>query len=167
MFADLTVGQSYDLHFVDVDGNAISTGDGRITTIVLTTQAGADKARIVGDRIPDFCLANPAYRMVTIVVFEKKHTKPTRFVLTALMRRRLDAEGHRLQNRYARNKIASDARRDVSAVADFDGNIATQLGSKPDAGLFKVFVFGKTGKLINEWSEVPSTEELTAALKGN
>ena len=166
-FADLNVGQNYDLRFVDVDGNALSTADGRFTTLVLTSRSGTDKARTVGDHIPDFCLGNPGYRMITVVVFEKKHTKPTQALLSALIRRRLDSEGHRLQNRYDRMKIALDARRNVLAVADFDGVIARQLGSEPGADLFRVFVFGKTGKLIKQWSDVPAAEDLTAALTEN
>src|SRR5690242_11924044 len=96
-FADAEVVPSHSINLVDVDGNTLSTGDGHITTIVLTTQAGIDKARAVGDRTPDFCLGNPAYRMITVLVFETNHNKPARAILSALIRRRLDAEGHRLQ----------------------------------------------------------------------
>lgn len=164
IFADLATGQTYSFDLVDVDGNKFSTGDGHITTIVLTTQAGIDKARVVGDRIPDMCLGNPTYRMITVLVFEKKHSKPTRMILASLMRHRLDSEGHRLQNRYNKLQIMRDARHDVSAVADFDGAIARQLGSEPGAGLFQVFVFGKNGELIKQWSDVPTDPELSSAL---
>lgn len=165
ILADLTVGQNYRISFVDVDGNALSTAGGHVTTLVLTTQAGVDRARTVGDRVPDFCLGNPTYRMITVVAFEKKHSKPTRMILRSLMRRRLDSEGHRLQDRYNKLKISGDARRDVSAAADFDGTITTQLGLQPEAGVFHVFVFGQNGELTKHWSDVPGAEELTAALK--
>jgi hypothetical protein len=167
IYADLTAGQAYRISFVDVDGNALSIADGHITTLVLITQAGSDKARTVGDHVPDFCLGNPSYRMITVVAFEKKHSKPTRMILSSLMRRRLDSEGHRLQDRYNKLKISRDARHDVSATADFDGTITTQLGSQLATGLFHVFVFGKNGELMKHWSDVPSAEELTAALKQN
>ncbi len=159
--------QNFSLNLVDVDGNTLSTADGRVTIIVLTTQAGIDKARAVGDRTPEFCLGNPEYRMITVLVFEKKHTKPTRMILSSLIRRRLDSEGHRLQNRYDKLKIARNARRDVSAVADFDGTIAKQLGMEPGAGLFQIFVLGKNGELIKQWSDVPSADDFSAALKQN
>ncbi len=166
-FADAAVGQAHPINLVDVDGNTFSTGDGHITTIVLTTQSEVDKARAVGDRIPDFCLGNSAYRMITVLVFEKNHSKPTRAILSAIIRHRLDSEGHRLQNRYNQAKIARDARRDVSAVADFDGTIAKQLGSEPAPGLFRVFVFGKNGEILKQWNDVPSADELSVALKQN
>jgi hypothetical protein len=165
IFADAVVGQNYSLSFVDVDGNSLSTADGHITTVVLTSQSGIDKTRVVGDQTPDFCLGNPTYRMITVLVFEKEHTKPTRMVLSALMRHRLNSEGHRLQNRYNKLKIARDARRDVSAVADFGGAIAKQLGLAPGGGLFHIFVFGKKGELIKQWEDVPSADELSTALK--
>jgi hypothetical protein len=165
IFADPTVGQAYRISFVDVDGNSISIGDGYIITVVLATRSGIDKARTVGDRTPDFCLGNPTYRMITVLVFEKKHTKPARMILNSLMRRRLDSEGRQLQGRYDKLKITRDARRDVSAVADFDGAIAKQLGLEPGAALFHVYVFGKNAELLKDWSDVPSAEELAAALK--
>jgi hypothetical protein len=160
-------GQNGSLNLVDVDGNTLSIADGHTTILVLTSQAGTDKARAVGDRTPDFCLGNPAYRMVTVLVFEKKHSKPTRAILSALIRHRLDSEGHRLQNRYDKLKIVRDARRDVSAVADFDGAIARELGAEPAAGLFQVFVFGKKGELLKQWNEVPAADEFSAVLKRN
>ena len=167
IFADLTVGQNYQISCVDVEGNTLSTADGHITTVVLTTQSGIDKARLVGDRSPDFCLGNPAFRLITVVAFEKPHSKPTRLLMRAVIRRRRDSEGRRLQARYDKLKIARDALRDVFCVPDFDGAITSQLGSQSGADLFRVFVFGKNGELIKQWTDVPSADELTAALKQN
>src|SRR5256885_12322286 len=129
IFGELTVEQSYRIDFMDVDGNAFSTADGHITTVVLTSKPNIDRARLVGDRIPNFCLANPTYRMVTVVIFETKHSGPVRAVLKSVMRHRLDSEARRLQSRYDQLKIEREARRDVSAVADFDGAVSAQLGS--------------------------------------
>jgi hypothetical protein len=158
-------GKNYRINLVDVDGNALSTADGRITTVVLTNRSNVDKARAVGDRTPDFCLGNSSYRMITVVAFEKQHSKPVRMIMTSLMRRRLDSEARRLQSRYDQLKIARNARQDVSAVADFDGTISTQLGAQPAAALFRVFVFGRKGELLKQWNDVPTAEELAAALK--
>jgi len=103
--------------------------------------------------------------MITVLAFEKKHSKPVRMILGSLMRRSVDAEARLLQTRYDRLKIARNARQDVFAVADFDSAVTTQLGSKPDAALFHVFVFGRNGQLLKQWDNVPTTEELAAALK--
>jgi hypothetical protein len=165
--ADPTIGQSYRIDFSDVDGNALSTADGRFNVIVLSSKANSDKARMVGDRIPDFCLGNANYRMTTAVVFETKHSGAVRAVLRAAIRHRLDSEAQRLQKRYDEHKISREARHDVFALADFDGTIATQLDLKPDAGLFHILVFGKNGELLKQWTDVPSAEELAAALKQN
>src|SRR5438132_8305048 len=92
IFAELTVGAGYRINLPDVDGNTFSTADGHITTVVLISESNIDKARAVGDRTPDFCLANPTHRMITVLAFEKKHSKPIRMILTALIRRRVDSE---------------------------------------------------------------------------
>jgi hypothetical protein len=167
ILAGLTAGEIYRINFADIDGHTLSTADDHITTVVLINQASVDKARTVGDRTPDFCLGNPTYRLITVLAFEKKHSKPVRMIFTSLIRRRLDSEGSRLQERYDLLKIARNARQDVFAVADFDGTITTQLGAQPAPGLFHVFVFRRNGELLQQWNDVPPAEELAAALKQN
>ena len=167
IFAQPTIGEKYRINLVDVDGNTLSSADGRVTIVVLTNQANIDKARGVGDRTPDFCLGNPRYRMITVLVFEKNHSKPVRMILNSLIRRRLDSEARRLQSRYDQLKIARNARQDVSAVADFDGTITTQLGAQSAADLFRVFVFGRNGELLKQWNDIPKSEELAAVLEHN
>lgn len=167
ILAQPTDGKNYQVDSVDVDGNALSTSNGHITTVVLTNQSNTDKARSVGDNTPEFCLGNSSYRMITVVAFGKAHSKPVRMIMTSLMRRRLDSEARRLQSRYDQLKITRNARQDVSAVADFDGTVTTRLGLKPDAALFRVFVFGRNGELFKQWNDVPKPEELAVALKQN
>ena len=167
ILAEPTIGQSYRINFTDVDGNALSTADGHVTIVILTGKANIDKARLVGDRTPDFCLTNPTYRMITVVEFETKHSAPVRALLKSIMRHRLDSESRRLQARYDQLKITREARRDVFAVADFDNAVATQLDLKPEAALFHAFVFGRNGELLKQWNDVPSPEELVSALKEN
>jgi hypothetical protein len=165
IFAELTVGQIYALNFVDVDSNKLSTADGHVTIVVLTSRADVVKAQTVGDRVPEYCLGDPTYRMITVVNFQKKHTKPIRMILSALVRRRLDSEAQRLQPRYAAKKITHDPRRDVFAVADFDGSVIAQLGSQFEAADFRVFVFGRNGKFLQQWKDVPGADELAAVVK--
>src|SRR5215472_708284 len=167
IYADLTIGQNYQTSATDVNGNALSTADGHLTTVVLCSKANIDKARLAGDRSPDFCLGNSAYRMITVISFETKHSAPMRAVIKSVIRHRLDSEGRNLQTRYDQLKITRDARRDVFAVADFDSTITKQLGAEPAAVLFRVFVFGKNGELIKEWSDVPTAEDLAATLKND
>lgn len=162
VLGDLSVGETHALKFVDLDGNTLSTADGHVTVVVLTTKADLPKTQAVGDRIPDFCLGNTVYRMITLVKFGQ-HSAPVRNFLMRMARRRLDAEGKRLQTRYVAHKIARDARHDIFAVADFDGSIVSQLDS--GSVLFRVFVFGRAGELLKQWDDVPIAAELADALK--
>lgn len=158
-------GQIYSVALVDVDQNKFATADGHVTILVATSSADVDKARSVGDRIPDFCLANPTYRMITIVRFDKKYHAPMRGIINAIVRRRLDREAQPLQQRYQTKNISRNARKDVFAVTDFDGGIASQLGLPAGSNAFQVLVLGRKGELLRHWTEVPRAEELATVLK--
>jgi hypothetical protein len=163
--AALSAGQIYKLNFTDVDGRTLSTSDGHVTVVVLTTTADPEKARSVGDRVPDYCLGDPNYRMVTVLNFSKKHSGIVRRIATMLVRHRLDEEGKRLQRRYDAKKIARDARHDTFAVTDFDGALSSQLGAQPGSLDFRVFVFGRNGELLQQWNDVPTAADLAAVIK--
>jgi hypothetical protein len=161
----LSTGTTYSISFVDIDGNKFSSADGHVTIVVLTTPADREQARTVGDRVPDFCLGNPAYRMITVVHFTGRHTAIGRRVAIAFIRHRMHEAAKRLQARYDAQKISRDAKSDIFVVTDFDGTAASQLGQPAGAIDFCVFIFGRTGELLAQWHSVPSTTELAAAMK--
>jgi len=161
----LSNGQRYRINFVDVDGHSLSTADGHVTVLVLTTPEDREKARSVGDRVPDYCLGNPNYRMITILNFTRRRTQIGRNIVTMLVRHHLDEEAKRLQARYDEKKIARDARTDIFTVTDFDGTVSSQLGAESPAASFGVFVFGRDGELLQHWDDVPSAQELAAVVK--
>jgi hypothetical protein len=161
----LSIGVTYSLSFVDIDGNKHSTADGHVTVIVLSTAADREKARTVGDRVPEHCLGNPDYRMITVLRFARRHTVVGRRIATAFIRHRVNEEAKRLQVRYEGKKIARDARKDIFVATDFDGSMSSQLGEPEGATDFCVFVFGRNGGLIAQWREVPGAEQLATALR--
>ena len=165
LHAALSVGQIYALKFVDVDGHILSTADGHVSVVVLTTTVGSERAHAVGDHVPDYCLGNPSYRMITVLNFTRKHTLLGGKIATMLVRHRLDEEARRLQPRYDAKKITHNARDDVFAVTDFDGTVSSQLGGQSEATDFRVFVFGKDGELLKQWDDVPAPDDLAAVLK--
>ena len=154
----------YDLKLADVDGNELSTTDGHVTLLVFVTSQDSENAQTVGDRVPDFCLGNPKYRMITVVE-TTKHSNPVRRVFAAVARHHLDAAARRLQERYDRNKIQRDARRDVFAVIDFGGGIAGNFTEQPAGSETWVVVLGPNGELRQKWNELPSAEALATVLK--
>jgi hypothetical protein len=158
------VGQACSYKLVDVDGRTLSGSDGVVTILVLTSRAEADKAKLIGDRVPERCLGNPSSRMVTVIRFQPTRNPAARYVLSSLIRRRLDAEASRLKPRYIAKKLSREPRRDVYAVADFDGQIASQLGLDSHSFPFRVLVVSADGVLLRDWSKVPAAKELDAAL---
>lgn len=162
---ELSSGTTYSLSFVDIDGNKLSTADGRVTVLVLATTADGEKAREVGDRVPDYCLGNPDYRMITIIRFVRKHGPIMRKIAMAVVKHRVTEEAKRLQSRYDTNKIMRDARQDIFTVIDFDGSVSAHLGEAAGATDFCVFVFGHQGELLAQWHGVPSAKQLAAVIK--
>lgn len=163
--ATLSNGQTYALNFFDVDGHALSTANGHVAVLVLARPADSDKARTVGDRVPDYCLGNPNYRMITVLHFTRRKTQIGRKIATIIVRHSLGDEAKRLQARYDARKIARDARSDIFTVTDFDGTAASQLGEQTESADFRVFIFGRNGELLAQWNDVPSAENLAAAVK--
>ena len=161
----LSNGQRYALNFVDIDGLKHSTADGHVTVLVLGTTGDAEKVRAVGDRVPDYCLGNPRYKMITIIHFAPRHTAIGRKIATAFLRHRVKEGAKRLQARYDARNIARDARSDIFMVTDFDGTALAQLGGQSEATNFHVFVFNEGGELLQQWSSDPSTADLAAVLK--
>src|SRR5262249_48650801 len=161
----LSIGNTYSISFVDLDGNKVSTADGHVTIVVLTTPADREQARIVGDHVPHFCLGNPTYRMITIIHFTGRHMAIGRRLATAFIRHRMREEAKRLQARYDAQKISRDAKSDIFVATDFDGTIASQFGHPAGAPDFCVLVFGQAGQMLARWHNVPSAAELASALK--
>jgi hypothetical protein len=161
----LSSGAIYSLDFVDIDGNKLSTADGHVTVLVLATTAEREKVHVVGERVPDFCLGNPDYRMITIVRFTSRHTAIGRRIATALVKRRVNEAARRLQSRYDANKISRDARKDIFTVFDFDGSASSKLDDSAQAAPFRVLVFARDGKLSAQWTDVPSAKQLADVLK--
>ena len=161
----LSTGTTHSISFLDVDGNHLSTSDGHVTIVVVTTTADREKARAVGDHVPDYCLGNPKYRMITIVHFIGRHTVIARRIATTFVRHRVREEAKRLQARYDSQKLSRDAKGDIFVATDFDGTVASQLGKAAGAIDFSVFVFGRAGELLAQWPGVPSTAQLAAVLK--
>ncbi len=161
----LSTGSSYSIDLVDIEGNKLSTSDGHVTIVVVTTTADREKARAVGDHVPDDYLGNPDYRMITIVHFTGRHTVIGRRIASSFVRHRVREEARRLQARYDSKKLSRDAKRDIHVVTDFDGAIASRFGGAEKAADFSVLIFGKTGELLVQWPTVPSTAQLAAVLK--
>jgi hypothetical protein len=117
-----------------------------VTVLVLATTADWEKAREMGDRVPDYCLGNPDYRMITIIQFIRKHGPIVRQIAMAVVKHRVAEEAKRLQNRYDTNKIMRDARQDIFTVTDFDGTVSSQLGEPAGAAVSAVTVFPLCGE---------------------
>jgi hypothetical protein len=161
----LRPGNTYPLVFTDVDHHQLSTADGHVTVISVVNSRDEAKAQTVGDRVTQFTLGDPKVRLINLVNFQQNILFPLRGMVAAIIRNRLDTEAKDIQKIYAERHINRNARNDLFVVADFDGKAVTQLGIQPTSPEFAVFVFDGHGRLLRRWSDVPSLEMLTQAIK--
>jgi hypothetical protein len=162
--APLATGETYRLVFTDVDRNQLSTADGHVTIIIVTTRQQQERARALGDRVPDEFVGDARYRFITVVNFQGGIHPPFRTLTNALVRHRLNQEAKRIQPRYSKAHLTRDPRRDLFAVPDFDGTVISQLGLASSSTEFEAFIFDGEGRLFRRWSEVPGQSELAEAL---
>ena len=158
-------GNTYSLVFTDVDRHQLSTADGHVTIISVVTNRDEAKAQTVGDRMTQITLGDPKIRLINLVNFQQNILPPLRGMVSAIIRHRLDTEAKDIQKTYAQRHINRNARDDIYVVADFDGKSVTQLGIAPTSSEFGVFIFDGHGRLVRHWSDVPSLEMLTQAIK--
>lgn len=160
----LAVGKVHELTFADVDGNDLSTADGRTTIITVVTRESEAKARMVAELVPDRYVGDPKYRYLTLVNFQGKLIGAVHGLTRAIIRGRLDAEAKKLQDDYAAKQLTRDPRKDIYVVADFDSEAVARLGLAPESEEIAVFVFNPEGKLIARWSDVPPGNSLPQAI---
>ena len=161
---ELRPGNVYSLTFTDVDRHELSTSDGHATVITVLTRKDEQKAQQVGDRVPDICLGDPKFRLITVVNFQRGIFPLFQGMINAIIRSRMDAAAKDLQKTYTARKLTRDPRSDIFVVADFDGKAVTQLGIAPSSSEFAVFVFDGQGRLVRRWNDVPSAEALAVAV---
>ena len=160
----LQSGETHRLTFRDVDGNDLSTADGHVTIIVVVTRQKEEQARQISKLVPDHCIGDPRYRYITLVNFQRDLARPLQGMTRGIIRKRLDAEAKALQPRYSAKNISRDPRRDVYVAADFDGAAVSRLGMTPTSSDVAVFVFNGAGKLVQQWTGVPSKDAFAKAV---
>lgn len=153
------VGSTHVLSFSDVDGQEISTADGRVTIITVVTRAHEEDARTVADLVPDRYIGDQKYRYVTMVNFQDKLAGPFQGLTRAVIRNRLNAEAEKLKPQYRERKIGHDPRGDLYVIADFDGSASKRLGLT-SAVEPAVFVFDGAGRLLARWEGIPPGDAL-------
>jgi hypothetical protein len=163
--ADLEHGKVYQLSFNDVEGRQFALGDGRAMLLTVATRETETKAHLVGHNVPDEFIGHPHYRCVTIINFQNKIPLLLRGIINAAVRHVFRAEADAVQPRYSAKNIEHSPRADLFAIADFDGSTVQKLDIDPASIELAVFVFDGHGALVRQWHDVPSSQDLRAALE--
>jgi hypothetical protein len=64
-----------------------------------------------------------------------------------------------------RTKLSGTPEATSSPSRIFDGTVSAQLDAEAGGKEFRVLVFARDGKLLAQWTDVPSAKQLAAVLK--
>jgi hypothetical protein len=135
------------LSVTDADGKVWTlNAPGRVTVIIGNSPASAQAARDCGKALDEF-QGRPDFRALVVVDLRGSLAHFAQGYTRYRMRHDLNAEAVRITPWYRRNHNLSDPRRDIGAVADFDGSVCDPLGWPRDVPGLRVVIFDKTGNV--------------------
>jgi hypothetical protein len=145
---------------VDADEKRVHLNEpGRVTLVVVCTEDSEGACRKAG-RVVDPVHGRDDFRQVVIVDLRDSLGGFVEGYVTYRMRNDMDVEAKRLAKVYAANGSKRNPREDMSAVADFEGEISDKLGFTEPSKYLRAILFGKDGKEIKRWDRVRNLKEL-------
>ncbi|MDD5260281.1 MAG: hypothetical protein PHD76_00375 [Methylacidiphilales bacterium] len=153
----------------DVDGRVrVLNAKNQVTVILYSNQSVQDQTRAAGKSVDSFQgLEN--FRSVVLVDLRSSLANWAPGYAQRRMIRDLDREAERIHPFYLKNGSRRDSRLDVSAVADFKGDICHQLGWEKPTKTMRVLVFDLNGAEAGRWEDLKDyrpLQELVGTLLG-
>ena len=133
------------LRITDVDGRERElNATGRVTAVIYSNPQVQDWTRQAGKALDEF-QGRRDFRIVVVVDLRGTMADWAPGYTVRRMQRDLDAEAQRVLPFYKKNDNGSDPRQDMSAVADFKGEVCRRLGWQKPLPHHRVVIFGKNG----------------------
>lgn len=150
---------------IDADGISRTLNQiDQITVIIYSNPAVQSRTRLAGKALDSF-QGKAAFRSVVVVDLRGSMANWATGYTTRRMVKDLDQEALRITPFYRQNGNLNNPRNDVSAVADFKGNVCLALGWEKPANKLRIIIFNQKGKNIREWADLKEVSELTDYLK--
>jgi hypothetical protein len=145
---------SSPVKITDVDGRErILNGKGKVHVIIYSNEDVQDYTRAAGKSLDQF-QGLAEFRTIVVVDLRGSLANLAQGYTQRRMIHDLDAEAQRIVPFYRHNGNQGDPRADVSAVADFKGDIALKLGWKETAETLRVIVFDQDGRETARWENL-------------
>ena len=163
-FSAVTAFSAEPVRAVDVDGKArILNAKGRVTVVLYSNQDVQDDTRDAGKSLDPFQgLEN--FRSVVVVDLRGSLANWAPGYTQRTMVRDLDKEAARIRPFYLKNGSQRDSRPDVSAVADFKGEVCRKLGWLTTVETMRVIVFDAQGMEVQRWENIKDYKPLQQLL---
>ena len=143
-----------ELKITDVDGRErMLNGKGKVHVVIYSNEDVQDRTRAAGKSLDEF-QGLPEFRSIVVVDLRGSLANLAKGYTQRRMIRDLDAEARRVTPFYRKNGNQGDPRLDVSAVADFQGELAGKLGWKETAETLRVIVFDQNGGEAARWENL-------------
>ncbi|MDR1192258.1 MAG: hypothetical protein LBK60_11460 [Verrucomicrobiales bacterium] len=160
-----TVSGAELIKAADVDGRErVLNEAGKVHVVIYSNEDVQDRTRAAGRALDEF-QGLPEFRSVVVVDLRDSLANLAKSYTQRRMVRDLDAEALRVTPFYRKNGNAGDPRREVSAVADFSGELSVRLGWREPAETLRVIVFDRHGREAARWEDLKDYRPLTLAVK--
>ncbi len=149
---------------VDADGVERTLNRiGVVTVVVYSNPALQDWTRATGELLYPF-QGREGFRLVVVADLRGTLASWAKGMTHRRMMENLDREAQLVAPFYVQNGNSGDPRGDLSAVADFHGDLSQELGWERRGNHKRVILFGREGRELARWEELENPRELTDAL---
>ena len=149
---------------VDADGRKIRLDEPDRTTVVIYSNENLQKKTREAGKSLYPLQGLPEFKVVVIVDLHNSLALWAKNYTQYRMRKDLDEEAKRIEPFYRKNGNNGSPRKDVAAVADFDGSLCEKLHFMP--GHLQAVVFGKNGKEVLRWTNLTDYDAFHHAVEG-
>lgn len=137
---------------------------GQVTVIIYSNPAVQDRTRQTGKEL-DLFHGREDFRSIVVVDLRGTMADWAPGYTVRRMVKDLDQEAIRLTPVYRKKGNSKNPRPDLSAVADFTGEICLKLGWEKPKNQLRIIVFNKQGMRQKEWEDLKTFSELTGTVR--
>lgn len=154
-----------EIKLEDVDGKTIVLNKAdRVTVVLYCTESTQEQTRRYGGALDPF-KGRSDFRYVVLLDLRGSFAALAKGYVRRRIQTDLDEEAKRLRPFYRKNGNASDPRKDLSVVTDYDGSAMRLVGWKDRSKTARILVFNKAGKPWKEWEALKDDKLLSKAVQ--
>jgi hypothetical protein len=144
----------------DADGVTRSLNPpGQVTVLIYSNPSVQDRTRQTGKAL-DLFQGRKDFRSIVVVDLRGTMADWAQGYTLRRMVKDLDQEALRVTPAYRKNGNPSNPRSDLSAVADFKGDLCLQLGWEKPQNQLRIILFDQKGRKHREWEDLKDFHEL-------